>query len=126
MRPTKRTPERSHVIFDALGKGLSRRLAAQLAGISEDTLSRWMKDTPEFETECKRREALCALECTDRIMQEVKIGRDGWKAAAAWLERRYPEEWSPRRQIEQVGDRSGLHVIVSYESPKAGFADDKG
>lgn len=124
MRPTKRTPERSHVIFDALGKGLSRRLAAQLAGISEDTLTRWMKDTPEFETECKRREALCALECTDRIMQEVKIGRDGWKAAAAWLERRYPEEWSPRRQIEQVGDRSGLHVIVSYESPKAGFADD--
>lgn len=126
MRPTKRTSERSHVIFDALGKGLSRRLAAQLAGISEDTLTRWMKDTAEFETECKRREALCALECTDRIMQEVKIGRDGWKAAAAWLERRYPEEWSPRRQIEQVGDRSGLHVIVSYESPKAGFADDKG
>jgi transcriptional regulator with XRE-family HTH domain len=126
MRPTKRTPERSHIIFDALGKGLSRRLAAQLAGISEDTLSRWMKDTPEFETECKRREALCALECTDRIMQEVKVGRDGWKAAAAWLERRYPEEWSPRRQIEQVGDRSGLHVIVSYESPKAGFADDNG
>jgi transcriptional regulator with XRE-family HTH domain len=124
MRPTKRTPERSHVIFDALGKGLSRRLAAQLAGISEDTLSRWMKDTPEFETECKRREALCALECTDRIMQEVKVGRDGWKAAAAWLERRYPEEWSPRRQIEQLGDRSGLHVVVSYESPKAGFADD--
>ena len=126
MRPTKRTPERSHIIFDALGKGLSRRLAAQLAGISEDTLTRWMKDTPEFETECKRREALCALECTDRIMQEVKVGRDGWKAAAAWLERRYPEEWSPRRQIEQVGDRSGLHVIVSYESPKAGFADDNG
>ena len=126
MRPTKRTSERSYVVFDALGKGLSRRLAAQLAGISEDTLARWMKDTPEFETECKRREALCALECTDRIMQEVKVGRDGWKAAAAWLERRYPEEWSPRRQIEQVGERSGLHVIVSYESPKAGFADDKG
>ena len=126
MRPTKRTPERSHVVFDALGKGLSRRLAAQLAGISEDTLSRWMKDTPEFETECKRREALCALECTDRIMQEVKIGRDGWKAAAAWLERRYPEEWSPRRQIEQVGERSPLEIIISYESPKAGFAGDKG
>ena len=126
MRPTKRTPERSHVIFDALGKGLSRRLAAQLAGISEDTLTRWMKDTPEFETECKRREALCALECTDRIMQEVKVGRDGWKAAAAWLERRYPEEWSPRRQIEQVGERSPLEIIISYESPKAGFAGDKG
>ena len=62
MRPTKRTSERSYVVFDALGKGLSRRLAAQLAGISEDTLTRWMKDTPEFETECKRREALCALE----------------------------------------------------------------
>jgi len=124
MRPTKRTPERSHVIFDALGKGLSRRLAAQLAGISEDTLSRWMKDTPEFETECKRREALCALECTDRIMQEVKVGRDGWKAAAAWLERRYPDEWSPRRQIEQVGEKQPLEIIVSYESPKAGFADD--
>lgn len=124
MRPTKRTPERSHVIFDALGKGLSRRLAAQLAGISEDTLSRWMKDTPEFETECKRREALCALECTDRIMQEVKVGRDGWKAAAAWLERRYPDEWSPRRQIEQLGERQPLEIIVSYESPKAGFADD--
>ena len=124
MRPTKRTPERSHVIFDALGKGLSRRLAAQLAGISEDTLSRWMKDTPEFETECKRREALCALECTDRIMQEVKVGRDGWKAAAAWLERRYPDEWSPRRQIEQLGERQPLEIVVSYESPKAVFADD--
>lgn len=126
MRPTKRTPERSHIIFEALGKGLSRRLAAQLAGISEDTLSRWMKDTPEFETECKRREALCALECTDRIMYEVKSGRDGWKAAAAWLERRYPEEWSPRRQVEQVGERPPLEIIVSYESPKAGFADDNG
>ena len=124
MRPTKRTPERSHVVFDALGKGLSRRLAAQLAGISEDTLTRWMKDTPEFETECKRREALCALECTDRIMQEVKVGRDGWKAAAAWLERRYPDEWSPRRQIEQLGERQPLEIVVSYESPKAGFADD--
>jgi transposase len=124
MRPTKRTPERSHVIFDALGKGLSRRLAAQLAGISEDTLTRWMKDTPEFETECKRREALCALECTDRIMQEVKVGRDGWKAAAAWLERRYPDEWSPRRQVEQLGERQPLEIVVSYESPKAGFADD--
>jgi len=126
MRPTKRTPERSHVVFDALGKGLSRRLAAQLAGISEDTLSRWMKDTPEFETECKRREALCALECTDRIMQEVKIGRDGWKAAAAWLERRYPEEWSPRRHIEQIGERPPVHVVVSYVDADAGFADGKG
>ena len=126
MRPTKRTPERSYVVFDALGKGLSRRLAAQLAGISEDTLARWMKDTPEFETECKRREALCALECTDRIMQEVKVGRDGWKAAAAWLERRYPEEWSPRRQIEQVGEKSPLQIVVSYVDPDAGFAGDKG
>ena len=58
-------------------------------------------------------------------MYEVKAGRDGWKAAAAWLERRYPEEWSPRRQIEQVGEKSPLQIVVSYVDPDAGFAGDK-
>ena len=112
MRPTKRTPAVATIVLDFISQGASKGIAAAAAGISADTLSRWIADDLRFGLKVAQAEAGFAMSCVSRIGLEIDNGRDGAKTALAWLERRYPNEWrpSPTPPVQ-----SPVQIVISYD-----------
>lgn len=131
-RPSKLTPEREAAICDALGKGASWREAAAAAGVAESTVYLWRDrgrkarsgKFSEFSERADRARAegeLTAVEAVFRSFTEPTIERrtetmpDGTikrieverppdaMMALRFLERRCPDEWSPRHILEHGG-----------------------
>ncbi len=104
-RPSKLTAEIQEKIVQALSIGNYRKDAAEYAGIDAATLHRWMlrgsreKDSAyaDFRTavlEAESRAKITAIGCITKAM------RDGdWRAAAYWLERKFPHQFSDRSQL---------------------------
>ncbi len=104
-RPTKLTPEIQEKIVQALSIGNYRKDAAEYAGIDAATLYRWVlrgsreKDSAyaDFRTavlEAESRAKITAIGCITKAM------RDGdWRAAAYWLDRKFPHQFSDRSQL---------------------------
>ncbi|MCF7864992.1 MAG: hypothetical protein K9M11_00610 [Candidatus Pacebacteria bacterium] len=93
---TKATPKTIKIILDAISHGASQRDASALAGISEDTLSFWKRDS-DFSEQMRQKEI-------EYKMEHIKIIKEAskktWQAAAWWLERRYPSEYTNRVRVE--------------------------
>lgn len=93
----KATPQTIKIILDAIRGGASQRDASALAGISEDTLSLWKRDS-DFSEQMRQKEV-------EFKMSQVKIiekaAQKTWQAAAWLLERKYPNEYTNRVRIEQ-------------------------
>jgi AraC-like DNA-binding protein len=87
-RPTKRTPEITDQICEAISYGLTDEEVAALAGIDDSTLTRWKKD-PEFCGAIKRAVAMRKL---DRL-KRIESGALGWQGTAWAMERLYPKEF---------------------------------
>ena len=87
-RPTKRTPELTEKIKDAIAHGMNHGETADLAGVHRDTLRLWMED-PEFAEEVAQAKA-------QRKLEWIKIVQTGknWFGAAFLLERTDPLRWS--------------------------------
>ncbi len=104
-RPSKLTPEIQEKIVQALSIGNYRKDAAEYAGIDAATLRRWLlrgareKDSAyaDFRTavlEAESRAKITAIGCITKAM------RNGdWRAAAYWLERKFPHQYSDRSQL---------------------------
>lgn len=94
--PTKQTDDRAKRIVDALRAGNSRRAACASAGISDETLARWLEHSVDFAEAVMRAEA-------DSELELVKIIRNAaaedWKAAAHLLACRWPDTWAKRSQV---------------------------
>ena len=113
-RPTKLTPEIQARIVTAIRAGNYAGPAARSAGISEPTYYRWLERGAneeqgiyrEFHDAVRRAEA-------DAEVHAIVVIRKGmerdWRAALAYVERRYPERWR-RRGANEEGPReeSGL------------------
>lgn len=122
-RPSKFLPDVKEKIISALKSGANFRLAAEYAGIVQDTLIEWRKagNSParnrfsEFAEQVKNARAIAQTRNIN-IINKAAVGgallnrrttrkRDGsevteetfsrgeWQAAAWWLERSFPEEW---------------------------------
>ncbi len=93
---SKATPKTIKIILDAIRSGASQRDASALAGISEDTLSIWKRDS-DFSEQMRQKEI-------EYKMEHIKIIKEAskktWQAAAWWLERRYPSEYTNRVRVE--------------------------
>ena len=110
------------LILEALENGATKKMAAACAGISVDTLSRWIKLNAVFAAKIAYAEATQGLRCLESIKKaalervETTVKRiehkDGgvttitetrtvidWKAAAWWLSKRYPEEYGNRTRV---------------------------
>ncbi|MBM3260349.1 MAG: hypothetical protein FJY99_11460 [Candidatus Sericytochromatia bacterium] len=98
-RPTKRNPAVEDQILRALAAGQARWPAAALAGISGNTLSRWISDDDAFALEVQRAEAQAVATALGTITKAAASGT--WQAAAWWLEGRYPAEWGRNRRADQ-------------------------
>ncbi|MFC1639820.1 hypothetical protein ACFL3B_03540, partial [Gemmatimonadota bacterium] len=107
-RPTKLTPELAETIVEAIRGGNYAQVAAATAGISEMTFYSWLKrgtDEPdsiygEFAEAVLTASGEAEQEKLDRLRREVQADDGDWKAAAWWLERRFPKRWGKQQRLE--------------------------
>lgn len=115
-RPYKFSLEIQDLICGLLERGNYLETAAACAGISKDTLFRWLKAGAReskgplrgFSDSVKR--AMAKSEASDVDL----IGRaalENWQAAAWRLERKYPERWGRRDRMTLAGDPDAPVVI---------------
>lgn len=124
-RLTKHTGETERKLFDALRNGNTRRTSCALAGISEDSLARYMASSADFAEGIRVAEAEAEAERVNRIgfagmggfvtkrttvtvqhpdgsiQQTVteERSRPEWNADAWFLERKNPDDWGRRDRV---------------------------
>jgi len=104
---TKYTALLAHQICEHVSKGIPMRQAAQALGISEATFHRWRNEKEEFGDMVNQ--AIGVSEA--RLITEISTSED-WRAKAWILERRFPDRWSKREQIDMnVSKSEGLEEI---------------
>lgn len=108
-RPTKRTKERETLVIKAAAQGLSNRAAANLAGIGESTLRGWMDADPTLRARIAQ--ARTNLEQKLARLIEAAAEQGDWRAAEAFLKRRYREDWADSIQAEVSGPSGGPIVV---------------
>jgi transcriptional regulator with XRE-family HTH domain len=95
-KKSKATSQTINIILDAISHGLSQREAATLAGISEDTLSLWKRDS-DFSEQIRQKQIENKLRHINVINEASK---KHWQASAWWLERKYKEEFSLKNKLD--------------------------
>jgi hypothetical protein len=112
-KPTVLTPQVQRQIIASLRDGAYVGLACRLAGISVRTYYYWRRLVADgaahaqrfapFYAGCDRVSANAEAEAVDRL----RLGRPDWRAAAWWLERRFPQRWRkrPRERRRRTGFR---------------------
>lgn len=101
-------------ICQILREGNTRRTAAALVGIEEETLSRWLAAGAKGkEPYAQLYQAVKNAEeeaVRSRIAIIRKAAEEGnWQAAAWWLERKFPVEWGKQEKLraELTGENGG-------------------
>jgi len=120
-------PEMCREIYDLAQKGYHHKTIAATVGISPSTIEQWLtKGKPEnvnpqtgerlaadvyyeFVEEYRKSEAMAETQAVDSL---VKASAGDWKAAVAYLERRFPEHWrlDSKRTVEIEGNVEHRHV----------------
>jgi hypothetical protein len=103
-----------------LAKGLSRRLAASLSGIHEQTLQAWFDRGGQEDAEPLYREAfekivqaeaLAAQRWLDNVENASRLPQS-WGAAAWLLERRFPQDYGSVAKVNAVIDQSTTNLTI--------------
>jgi len=106
-RSGKYTSILAHQICDLISKGVPLNAAATGSGINRSTLYRWRKERKDFAEMVEQ--AIGVSEA--RLITDISINED-WRAKAWILERRFPERWSKKEQIDMnVSKSEGLEEI---------------
>lgn len=105
-RPSRLTPGVKERIMNTVRCGGSFKMAAQAAGIGETTFHDWKrwgedpKGKPEYKQFLAELQQAEAEGNAARVAIVMKAARTDWKAASWLLERRLPELFSIRYQLE--------------------------
>ena len=91
-----------HCLLSGIEQGLTYKLAASRAGITERTLYRWIKQGEEAQAGSLASDFCHALKKANalsahRALMKVQEGKRGWRSSAWFLERRFPEHYSQRK-----------------------------
>ncbi|HXM86142.1 MAG TPA: hypothetical protein VN889_00775 [Solirubrobacteraceae bacterium] len=127
-RPTKFTPEVAAKIIQAAQAGVYPAVAAAFAGVSTSTLDGWLheaaadidagRETPlsVFSEEIVRIVAQTEVAALARIRAAMA---EDWRAAAWFIERRFPERWSKRdtRHVEHGAVADGVSGLLGGRQP---------
>jgi hypothetical protein len=121
-RATKLTDVVQTRLVEALSEGNTRRASCDYAGISEDSLARWLKRSADFADAIKKAESEAERKHVANIVKAADGGN--WTASAWWLERRRSDDWGRRDRLEHTGAEGGPILIkpVDYRTAIAPLA----
>lgn len=117
-RRSKLDARRQTLIVGYLRTGMPRVQAAKLAGISEKTFYNWL-ERGEGQTRGQFFQFLQAVEHAELEAERMAVqawagfALEDWRAAQAFLERRFPERWAAIK--ERAEDESHREVYVVRE-----------
>jgi hypothetical protein len=109
--PLRLTPSVRRTLVAALAAGSYRTEAARYAGVGIRSFYRWLERGKADQEAGRRSPCRALLEAIEKaeadaevraLAQISKASTDDWRAAAWKLERKNPERWGDRRQL-QVG-----------------------
>lgn len=134
-RPSKLTAETQDRIVQAIQAGNYMEIAAQYAGISKNTLYRWlaMADDPDVEDRYRDfRDAVESARAASEVRNVALIQRAAnegtWQAAAWYLERTAWQRWGRRTMLTgdagepikvEVDHRQTLRSILGLDDAPA-------
>lgn len=108
-RPSKLDAERKKKLFEALKRGATIAVACQSAGVSDRTVSEWIrrgegrdrrkstKEYAEFAVQVQKAIADSEMALLTKVQQGA---RNDWRAASWILERRFSERWASTQKVE--------------------------
>ena len=100
------------IICTYLRKGCTIEASCQAANISRSTYYKWLDEIPEFKEFVNATES--DVEAT--LLETIQSYGD-WRAAAWVLERRYPQRWGQKRELDvNVTKQTGTDVIAGMLS----------
>lgn len=105
-RPTKKTDQYIDPLLDNLRAGMSYQAAASQAGLSVKTVEAWRHDDPDFAELFDAAVDFAEAVLLNEIRQQGR-SRDDWRASAWILERRFPERWALRKEIDMSVNKKG-------------------
>lgn len=105
-RPSKFTPEVKNTICDYISAGNYIDTSCRLAGVDYTTFRGWVVrgeqegkgEYFDFLRQVRLAEAQAEAERVRLILQAGRL--DDWKANAWYLERKYPERWGKKEQLD--------------------------
>lgn len=98
-------------ICEAIRRGMTFDRAAQLNGISRSTLSKWRNDDAEFSRLVDEACAVSEVLLLEAIQEKTS---EDWRAAAWILQKRFPERYADRRELEvNVGKSDGRDEVIA-------------
>jgi transposase-like protein len=99
-------------IVDALASGLTIVAACGIVGISQQTYYNWLDKYPEFREAVDGARPVFESEM-QRVIKE-QAPKD-WRAAAWLLERRYPESYSLKREVDvSIKKSDGTDQVIEF------------
>jgi len=120
--PSRFNEDRAEKLLQAVRGGNYLETAARYAGISYQTLRRWLlkADEPDappeyvaFKEQLEKARADAEVAALAKIQKAASEG--AWQASAWYLERSWPERWGRRdtNRVELVGDGGGPVKVVA-------------
>ncbi len=109
LRKNKATVQTLEKILSAISQGLTQRDAATLAGISEDTLSLWKRDS-DFSEQIRQKEIEYKLSHIENI---TVASKKSWQASAWILERKFKDEYSLKTRLD-VHNTHSLEELTAH------------
>lgn len=110
--------QRVDIILDAIGRGLSQKDAGILAGVNEDTISRWKKDKADFAEKVLQKEVEFKQIHIVNIQNEALAGT--WQASAWFLERKFPKEFGQKAELSDDAKKQ----VEELQAGLKGFFND--
>jgi hypothetical protein len=107
-----KTREDREELLTNLREGMSIQAACALSGISRATYYMWMEKDEEWAEEVEFAKRFAEPVLLSRI-KSCAAERGEWRAYAWILERRWPQEWGPKQEIEinQTTNDGGADMV---------------
>lgn len=125
-RPTKLDKELQDRFIAAIQAGNDKKVAAQMVGIGETTLYRWLSEGSKEDADQEFREfrelvirAEAQAEVSKVAQVTIAVNNGEWKAATWWLERKHPERWAQTQRIQtEISGPNGGPIKLSVDDMK--------
>lgn len=108
---SKYSPPRVSKLLEALRDGSGRVRAVKIAGIQYHTFIKWLEEEHGFADLVNKAESVGFDKIKD-ICERRIIENKTWTSAAWWLERKYPEQY---RQRYDVNNNNRVQIVDESE-----------